>query len=56
MNDQIAVELREVSKRFGDVVAVDPVSLQIHDGEFFVRLQEVVKGSCSHRAGTLKQA
>ncbi|MGQ0550525.1 MAG: ABC transporter ATP-binding protein [Armatimonadota bacterium] len=29
------VELREVSKHFGDVVAVDRVSLQIHRGEFF---------------------
>jgi spermidine/putrescine transport system ATP-binding protein len=31
----IAVELRHVSKRFGDVAAVDNVSLQIADGEFF---------------------
>jgi len=30
-----AVELREVSKRFGDVEAVHQVSLQIRDGEFF---------------------
>lgn len=29
------VELREVSKHFGSVVAVDQVSLQIHRGEFF---------------------
>jgi spermidine/putrescine transport system ATP-binding protein len=31
----IAVELRQVSKRFGDVAAVDNVSLQIANGEFF---------------------
>jgi spermidine/putrescine transport system ATP-binding protein len=31
----IGVELREVVKRFGDVVAVDRVSLRILDGEFF---------------------
>jgi spermidine/putrescine transport system ATP-binding protein len=31
----IAVELRDVTKRFSDVVAVDHVRLQIRDGEFF---------------------
>lgn len=31
----IAVELRQVSKLFGDVAAVDTVSLHIADGEFF---------------------
>lgn len=31
----VGVELRSVSKRFGDVVAVDNVSLQVQDGEFF---------------------
>lgn len=30
-----AVEIRDVSKHFGDVVAVDNVSLEIKDGEFF---------------------
>lgn len=35
MNQKIAVELHNVTKRFGDVVAVDDVSLQISDGEFF---------------------
>jgi spermidine/putrescine transport system ATP-binding protein len=30
-----AVELQRVSKRFGDVAAVDDISLQIADGEFF---------------------
>ncbi len=35
MNEKIAVELHNVTKRFGDVVAVDNVSLQIGDGEFF---------------------
>jgi len=33
--DQHDVELREVSKHFGTVVAVDRVSLQIRRGEFF---------------------
>jgi spermidine/putrescine transport system ATP-binding protein len=32
---EYAVELREVSKHFGPVVAVDTVSLAIGDGEFF---------------------
>ncbi len=32
---EINVELREVTKRFGDIVAVDNVSLQIGEGEFF---------------------
>jgi spermidine/putrescine transport system ATP-binding protein len=32
---EYAVELREVSKHFGSVVAVDRVSLSIQDGEFF---------------------
>ncbi|MFQ5614359.1 MAG: ABC transporter ATP-binding protein [Anaerolineae bacterium] len=31
----IDVELRNVTKRFGDIVAVDNVSLEIEDGEFF---------------------
>jgi spermidine/putrescine transport system ATP-binding protein len=31
----IAVELQDVVKRFGEVVAVDNVSLQVHEGEFF---------------------
>ncbi len=36
MSDEVyAVELRDVVKRFGDVVAVDHVSLQIREGEFF---------------------
>jgi ABC-type Fe3+/spermidine/putrescine transport system ATPase subunit len=30
-----AIELRAVSKRFGDVVAVDAVDLVIRQGEFF---------------------
>jgi putative spermidine/putrescine transport system ATP-binding protein len=34
----IAVELRDVSRRFGDVRAVDRVSLAIEDGEFFSML------------------
>jgi putative spermidine/putrescine transport system ATP-binding protein len=34
----VAVELREVSRRFGDVRAVDRVSLAIEDGEFFSML------------------
>lgn len=31
----VAVELRNVSKRFGEFVAVDNVSLEVLDGEFF---------------------
>jgi spermidine/putrescine transport system ATP-binding protein len=33
-----AVELRDITKRFGEVVAVDCVRLQIRDGEFFSML------------------
>lgn len=32
---EVAVELIDVTKRFDDVVAVDNISLQIEDGEFF---------------------
>jgi spermidine/putrescine transport system ATP-binding protein len=32
---QVAVELQDVTKRYGAVVAVDSLSLQIRDGEFF---------------------
>lgn len=35
---EFAVELVDVSKHFGNVVAVDHVSLQIEDGEFFSML------------------
>ncbi len=35
MSDVYAVELRQVTKRFGEVVAVNNVSLQIRHGEFF---------------------
>ena len=31
----IAVELRDITKRYGDTVAVDDISLEIEDGEFF---------------------
>jgi spermidine/putrescine transport system ATP-binding protein len=33
-----AIELRQVSKRYGDRVALEPIDLQIHDGEFFCLL------------------
>ncbi len=33
-----AVELRGITKRFGDVVAVDDIDLSIEDGEFFAML------------------
>jgi len=36
--ENIAVEVRDVVKRFGGVVAVDHISLQIRDGEFFSML------------------
>ena len=35
MSDGNAIELRDVVKRFGEIHAVDHVSLQIRDGEFF---------------------
>ena len=35
MSDTPAIELRDVIKRFGETSAVDRVSLQIGDGEFF---------------------
>ncbi len=35
MSTTNAVELRDVVKRFGDIAAVDHVSLEIRDGEFF---------------------
>lgn len=38
LKDDVAVELRDIVKRFGDVVAVDHVSVQIRDGEFFSML------------------
>jgi spermidine/putrescine transport system ATP-binding protein len=37
-NAPYGIELRNVSKRFGDVVAVDDVSLQVEDGEFLTLL------------------
>ncbi len=33
--DEVSVELREISKRFGQTLAVDRVTLQIYKGEFF---------------------
>jgi spermidine/putrescine transport system ATP-binding protein len=38
LSDSLAIELRDVIKRFGDVTAVDHVTLQIRDGEFFSML------------------
>ncbi len=35
MTDSFRVELRDVCKQFGDTLAVDTLSLQIRDGEFF---------------------
>ena len=35
MSETFAVELQDVVKQFGDVIAVNHVSLQIKDGEFF---------------------
>jgi len=32
---EVEVRLVDVTKRFGDVLAVDHVSLEVHDGEFF---------------------
>ncbi len=36
--DECSVELREISKRFGQTLAVDRVTLQIYKGEFFALL------------------
>src|SRR3954447_4162679 len=38
VKDSYAIEMRDVVKRFGDVAAVDHVSMQIRDGEFFSML------------------
>ena len=38
MSSGIAIELRDVVKQFGDVKAVDHVSMEIRDGEFFSML------------------
>ncbi|MEM9748204.1 MAG: ABC transporter ATP-binding protein [Actinomycetota bacterium] len=38
VDDTPAVELHSVTKRFGDVVAVDAIDLAIADGEFFAML------------------
>jgi spermidine/putrescine transport system ATP-binding protein len=35
MTDSFRVELHDVTKRFGDYVAVDDLTLQVRDGEFF---------------------
>lgn len=35
MSDSLAIEFQEVTKLYGPVTAVDKVSLQIRDGEFF---------------------
>jgi spermidine/putrescine transport system ATP-binding protein len=35
MTDEVAVKVHHVTKRFGEVVAVDDVSLDIKNGEFF---------------------
>ena len=38
VSSESAVRLEHVSKRFGDVVAVDDIELDVHDGEFFSML------------------
>jgi spermidine/putrescine transport system ATP-binding protein len=38
LSDGNAIEIRDVVKKFGEVAAVDHVSLQIRDGEFFSML------------------
>jgi spermidine/putrescine transport system ATP-binding protein len=35
MTDSFRVELHDVTKRFGDAIAVNDISLQVRDGEFF---------------------
>jgi spermidine/putrescine transport system ATP-binding protein len=38
MSDAVAIDLRDVVKQFGEFKAVDHISMQIHDGEFFSML------------------
>jgi len=38
VNDGYAIEMRDVVKRFGDIYAVDHVTIEIRDGEFFSML------------------
>ncbi|HYJ60893.1 MAG TPA: ABC transporter ATP-binding protein, partial [Actinomycetota bacterium] len=38
MNDGPAISLRGITKTFGDVVAVDDISLEIPEGEFLTLL------------------
>jgi len=38
----LAIELVNVTKRFGNVVAVDDISLKIEDGEFFSLFAEII--------------
>jgi ABC-type Fe3+/spermidine/putrescine transport system ATPase subunit len=46
----MSVELRDVSKRFGDFIALQSTSLQIHDGEFFALLGPSGCGKNHHAA------
>ncbi|HYI21162.1 MAG TPA: ATP-binding cassette domain-containing protein, partial [Candidatus Limnocylindrales bacterium] len=38
VSTQTAVRLEKIEKRFGDVVAVDAIDLDVLDGEFFSML------------------
>src|SRR6266498_482723 len=38
LKDGYAIEMRDVVKRFGDIYAVDHVTMEIRDGEFFSML------------------
>ena len=38
MKDGYAIEMRDIVKRFGDVNAVDHVTMEIRNGEFFSML------------------
>ena len=43
-----AVELKGITKKFGDVIAVDNVDLTIEDGEFFSCLAQAGVGKPQH--------
>ena len=38
MTDGVAIRLRGLTRRFGDVVAVDGVDVDVYDGEFLTLL------------------
>ena len=51
-----AVEIRDLVKRFGDFVAVDHVSLEVHKGEIFGFLGPNGAGKSDHHPGAVRVA